>query len=323
MTIRLIFMTVFAIACAAASMGSAGAEAPKCISVRLTVPYAVGSATDLVMRAYAETINRRGSGPLIRVVNITRSSVMTEVLEAEADGCTLLATTQSLVADHLFDPAKPNWDEFKPIAMVSRTPLLVVAKGDLQDATLANLVEKAAADKNAVAIGESSSLLERMMVMTLEDVTGARFRIMSYDAGRKSFAALLAGQLDIGIISVTGAKRRADQKELQALAVTTEERATLLPAVPTLKEAGIPGSFSIDRGILAPKRITEEMAAEIAGWFENAAKIPELEDRLAEQATRPVHMGPDAYTRYFENLTADWQEMIQRAEGKQNRGQAG
>ena len=65
-----------------------------------------------------------------------------------------------------------------------------------------------------------------------------------------------------------------------------------------------------------------EIATEIASWFEKASEVPELEDRLAEFGTRPVFMGPDAYTRYHENLTADWLEMIRRAAGKQIRRQA-
>ena len=297
-------------------------EAPKCVSIRLVVPRSVGSATDLVMRAYAETINRRGAGALIKVVNVTRKSVFSETAEAKADGCHLLAMSQSLVANHLADSTKPEWELFKPIAMLARTPLLVVARRDLKDATLANIVEKALEDPNTVGIGEARSPLERMMLMSLEDATGARFRIMTYETGRQSYSALLAGKLDIGIISVTGAKRRVDQKELQALAITTEERSEMLPGVPTLKEEGIPGRFSVDRGIVAPKGIPEEIVTEIAKWFEKASKIPELVDRLAEHGTKAVFMGPDDYSRYFENLTADWLEMIQRAAGKQIRRQA-
>lgn len=89
----------------------------------------------------------------------------------------------------------------------------------------------------------------------------------------------------------------------------------MLPAVPTLKEVGIRGTLSIDRGIMASKETPDE----IAGWFEKASEVPELVDRLAEYGTIAVHKGPDEYTRYFENLTADWQEMIQRAAGKQIR----
>jgi tripartite-type tricarboxylate transporter receptor subunit TctC len=89
-----------------------------------------------------------------------------------------------------------------------------------------------------------------------------------------------------------------------------------------LKEEGIRGTFSIDRGIMASKETPDELAAEIAGWFEKASEVAELADRLAEYGTIVVHKGPDEYTRYFENLTADWQEMIQRAAGKQTRRRA-
>jgi tripartite-type tricarboxylate transporter receptor subunit TctC len=56
-----------------------------------------------------------------------------------------------------------------------------------------------------------------------------------------------------------------------------------------------------------------EIIAEIAGWFETAADDPDLIDRLAAIGTQIKFLGPDAYTRYFENLTADWLEMIERA----------
>jgi tripartite-type tricarboxylate transporter receptor subunit TctC len=298
------------------------AEVPKCISIRLVVPHSVGSATDIIMRAYAETINRREPGPLIKVINVTKKPVKWKETWSKTDGCNLFATTQSLVADHLANKRKPIWSWLKPVAMLSRTPLLVVARGGLKDATLANVLEKALQDPNSVGIGEARSPLERMMLMSLEDMTGARFRIMTYDSGRESYSALLAGKLDIGIISITAGRRRVEHKELQALAVSSEARSSVLPAVPTLKEEGIRGTFSIDRGIMASKETPDELAAEIAGWFEKASEVPELADRLAEYGTIVVHKGPDEYTRYFENLTADWQEMIQRAAGKQTRRRA-
>lgn len=62
------------------------------------------------MRAYAETINRRGQGPLIRVINVTKKSVIWEGIWAKADGCNLLATTQALVAEHLANNRKPKWE---------------------------------------------------------------------------------------------------------------------------------------------------------------------------------------------------------------------
>ena len=76
MTMRCSILVAVALVGATILPGMAWAEAPKCRNIRLAVPHAVGSATDMVMRAYAETINRRGSGPLIRVVNVTKKSVI-------------------------------------------------------------------------------------------------------------------------------------------------------------------------------------------------------------------------------------------------------
>ena len=105
--------------------------------------FAVGAATDMVMWSYAEIINRDNSGPLIKVINITRKSVTMDGISAKLGGCTLLATTQGEVADHLANAGKPKWSSFKPIALLTRTPLLVVARDNLKDANLANIIEQA------------------------------------------------------------------------------------------------------------------------------------------------------------------------------------
>jgi tripartite-type tricarboxylate transporter receptor subunit TctC len=202
MKCRFAIIPTLGLAVAAVVGGPALGEAPKCFSIRVIIPYAVGSATDTVFRAYTETINRHTSGPLLKVVNFTKKSVVWEGIWAKPDGCTLLAATQSLVADHLSNKRKPKWSRLKPVAMLTRSPLVVVARGDLKDANLPNIIEQAVADPNAVGIGEARSPLERMLLMSLEDASGARFQIMTYDTGRQSFTALLAGKLDIGMVSV-------------------------------------------------------------------------------------------------------------------------
>jgi hypothetical protein len=77
----------------------------------------------MVMRAYAEIINRGNSGQWIKVINITRKPVAMDGILAKLDGCTLLATTQGLVADHLANAENPKRSRFKPIAWLIRTPL--------------------------------------------------------------------------------------------------------------------------------------------------------------------------------------------------------
>ena len=77
--------------------------APKCRSVKIIVPYAVGTATDLIFRAFGQAINRQSTGSLIKVVNKTHSTVIEENMTGTPDGCQLLGITQSLVAKFLLE----------------------------------------------------------------------------------------------------------------------------------------------------------------------------------------------------------------------------
>ena len=87
---------------------------------------------------------------------------------------------------------------------------------------------------------------------------------------------MFSGQIDLGVISASGAKRRVDQKEFQVLAITRTERSALLPDVPTFKKQGIAGDFGIDSGLLVAKEIPEEIVTEISGWFKKASEDPAL-----------------------------------------------
>ena len=156
----------------------------------------------MVMRAYAEIINRDNSGPLIKVINITRKPVAMDGILAKLDGCTLLATTQGLVADHLANAENPERSSFKPIAWLIRTPLSPEAISRMPSWPIPS-------SRLCWTLtrweGEACSNLEQMLLTSLEGSSGTRFRIMTYDTGRQSFSTLLCGQIDLGIISTSGA----------------------------------------------------------------------------------------------------------------------
>ena len=106
--------------------------APKCRSVKIIVPYAVGTATDLIFRAFGQAINRQSTGSLIKVVNKTHSTVIEENMTGAPDGCQLLGITQSLVAKFLLEKSAPEWSSFTPVAMLTRSPLAIVSRAILR-----------------------------------------------------------------------------------------------------------------------------------------------------------------------------------------------
>ncbi|MAZ99033.1 MAG: hypothetical protein CMM39_06325 [Rhodospirillaceae bacterium] len=311
---RIFYLTLLAF-CFIFSLGQASkAASKKCLHIRVIVPSSVGTATDLIIRAYAETINRQQSGPLLKVLNKTQNAVIEKNMSGRPDGCQILAVTQSLVSNFLNDKTSIEWSKFTPIAMLSRTPMAVVARGSLRDANLANIIEVALQNPNVVSLGETSNPLEQMFRMSLEDASGVRFKITVFETARQSFLELLADNLDLGIISASAAKRRMDLKQLKIVATTERLENEKLVGVPSLKDQGIDLSFGVDRGIMAPMDTPPEIIAKIMERFQKASDDPELEDRLAKIYTRIMFLDPDSYTQYFENLTADWSEMIERTQ---------
>ena len=292
------------------------AKPKKCLNIRVIVPYSVGTGTDLILRAYTETINKHSSGPLLKVLNKTQKSVIERNMRGSPDGCQILAVTQSLVSSFLTDKANVEWSNFAPIAMLSRTPLAVVARGNLKDANLPNIIEVGLENPNIISLGETLSPLGRMFRMNLEDVTGVKFKVNIYQTARKSFLALLGNKLDIGIVSISAAKRRVDLKQLKVLAMTDNLKNIRLAGVPTLKDQGIDVSFGVDRGVVAPMGTPPEITEKIMERFQKAAKDQSLIDRLTKINTKIMFLDSDSYTQYFENLTADWSEMIIRSPDK-------
>ena len=280
--------------------------APKCRNVKIIVPYAVGTATDLIFRAFGQSINRQSTGSLIKVVNKTHSTVIEENMTARPDGCQLLGITQSLVAKFLLNKSALEWSNFTPIAMLTRSPLAIVSRANIRDANLTNLIEAASEKSNSLSLGETSNALERVLRMQLEDVLGVSFKVTTFKNARQSFLALLTHKVDVGLVSLPAAKRRADLRQVKVLAVTDTLGDTRLSDIATLQEQGVNAAFGVDRILLAPQETPAEIVAKISKRFKKASKDTELEEILSKLYTKIRFKNPDELTQYFENLSADW-----------------
>ena len=280
--------------------------APKCRNVKIIVPYAVGTATDLIFRAFGQSINRQSTGSLIKVVNKTHSTVIEENMTARPDGCQLLGITQSLVAKFLLNKSALEWSNFTPIAMLTRSPLAIVSRANIRDANLTNLIEAASEKSNSLSLGETSNALERLLRMQLEDVLGVSFKVTTFKNARQSFLALLTHKVDVGLVSLPAAKRRADLRQVKVLAVTDTLGDTRLSDIATLQEQGVNAAVGVDRNLLAPQETPAEIVAKISKRFKKASEDPELEEVLSKLYTKIRFKNPDELTQYFENLSADW-----------------
>lgn len=310
-----VLATGLAALCIALAPPASAAEVPTCLTARLIVPWGSGSGTDLIFRAIADAANRAGAKPRLDVLNMSGDEGVRgsrEALEARADGCTLLAVTQSLMTSYISGDANFNWTAFAPVARLTRTPVVVGARADAPFSTIPQMLE-AARSPEGLKAGSTQGLASHFLFLLLEDRTGGTFKPVFFEGIRERLSALLAGTIDVAEINRATARRLVPDGILKALAVTGPERLPELSEIPTLTEQGVDLTFTIDRGVMLPKKATKELVDQYAALFEKALKDPQVAALLQEHGTTAAFLAPKPYAGYWQDTFADWRRVAKAA----------
>ncbi|WP_420403853.1 Bug family tripartite tricarboxylate transporter substrate binding protein [Nisaea sp.] len=312
--------------------GPAHAQDLSCATVSLIVPAAVGSASDLVARAIADAASAAG-GSSYRVRNRPRAIAQNLIDSAAPNGCTLLVDTQIRVAFEILDGDMRAWRGLTPVALLTRTPMALAfstggpakpaPKGEEPEPPrLGKIISDLRTEPEAVAFALVDDPLEKLLFLQMEEALGVRFRIRSFPNGLARYREILDGPPGtMGFVSLRAAKARMKNEQLHILAVTAEAPSELLPDIPTLGTATDGLSLGIDHGIFGPEGLPAEV---VAAHVATLQKVMETRGVLVtlheEYGTEARLITADGFSRYLENLAADWKEMLQRQD---NRGRLG
>jgi tripartite-type tricarboxylate transporter receptor subunit TctC len=272
--------------------------------VRFVVPYAPGGATDLLARTIGEKLsaslgqafvveNRPGAATLVGAQVVAKS---------EPDGYTLLMATSTTLAINAslysklpYDPVK----DFAPISLVSVQPFVLLVNPNLPVQSVKDLVAlaKSRPGQLAYATGGSGSFPHLAMAL-FQSMTGIDVIHVPYKGSAPALTDLMGGQIammfdNTAINYVKGGK-------LRALGVTTQERLAVMPNVPTLSEAGVPGyELAAWQGVVttagAPRPIIDKLNTEIVKLL----TLPDVQARLTADGGRVISSTPDQFATYI------------------------
>jgi len=230
-----------------------------------------------------------------------------DVAKAEPDGYTLVTSSSSLangVVLHKKVPYDPVRD-FVPIALFGTLPNVLVASQTSGFKTVADLVAAAKAKPGTLTfasagIGSSSHMAaERFRLAANIDVRHIPFR----EGGLNE---VMAGRIDYYFIPLAAAASALGTGKLTVLAVSTRERAALLPNVPTVAEAGLPAAeSSFWVGLSAPAKTPRAIVDRLHGATQEALQTPAVKERLAKFGVEPQLMSVEQFGNFFkEDLAA-------------------
>ena len=293
-----------AMAIGLASMASTAALAVDipCSTAKLIVPWAPGGGTHIIFSIFEEEMNK-ADGPNIQVVTISGqggNKGAKEALKAKADGCTLFAIHQSAIVSYLAGRVDFTWDAFDMVAQVTSTPEVVGASADAPWDDFNAMIADAKANPETIPLGATLGSTSQFMWLLIEELNpGAKFKYIPFDGTAQRVTALLSGTIKLGTVNIPTAEKNVAQGTLKALAVAANERLPQFPDVPTLKELGTDMTYSLDRGIVAPKGTPPEVIEMWSQRIKAAAESPALLEKLKAKGTPVQWVGADAYAEWF------------------------
>lgn len=252
----------------------------------LLVPYAVGGNADITARLYAEALSR-AVGQTVVVENKAGaggSIGALQVIGGRADGHTLLFSAPSVfsVTPHLIKVSY-TLSSIKPVCVVSKTPLVLVARKGSPYRSLAALIEGARSRPNAVPMGYSGlGTPNHLALLNLETVGQVRFNPIAYKGSGPMLQDMLAGQIEVGADQITTSKPYIDSGDLIPLAVFGAAL-PLLPGIPSVSMLGPePVDVTTYLGLAAPQGIADSTLAALQKATQSAAQ----DARFSSEITR-------------------------------------
>jgi tripartite-type tricarboxylate transporter receptor subunit TctC len=288
--------------------------------IRLIVPYAAGGNSDVIARAVGARLSENVGQPVIVDNRPGASAIIGSdvVAKAAPDGYTLLmissgnlTTNPSLFETLPYDTAR----DFTPISNVAYTTYSLNVHPSLPVRSVQELIALARAEPGKIdaatpGIGAGGHLaLELFMSMS-----GARFTQVHYKGAGPALADTLSGQTKVIMDAMSTSLRHVRAGTIRALGQSGATRSSLMPDVPTIAEAGLPGyEYSVYNALLGPAGMPRDIVDRLQAEVAKASRSPDVLQKFAELGITVTAATPAELADYMKAETAKWARIIRAA----------
>lgn len=315
------FLWVFAVM-AVAGTGPAAAQAWPAKPVRIVVPFAAGGPADIYARAIGEKLSTALGQSFVVENKPGGGSIVGTDLAAKSpgDGYTLLMMSNTHTVNESLVPDKPFqlMRDFVPVAPVNYSDLVMVVHPSVPAASLQDFVALAKSKPGSLNYASSGN-------GTPYHMAGELFKAMAsvdvvhvpYKGSSGARTDILGGQVQMMFDAITTMGPQVRAGKLRALGTTGKTRSSVLPEVPTVSEAGVPGYEAVIwLGIMAPaatpKPIVDKLNAEIT----RITGAPEMREAWAKQGAVAMAMGTEEFARYMRADIEKWARIVKLSGAK-------
>jgi len=290
--------------------------------VRIVVPFSPGGSTDVLARIVGQKLTERSGQPVIieNRAGAGGNIGAEQVARSAPDGYTLLlggvphAISASLYSKLPYDLAR----DLAAIAEIASFPSAIVLHPSLPANSASELIALARARPGRLSFGSAGNGSPNHLSLELfQTMAGVRMVHVPYKGSGQLVGDLLAGQVQLASMGLPVAVPHVQSGKLRAVAVTGAARSSLLPEVPTLSEAALPG-FEVTSwyGVFGPARLPADIVVKLNSEIGSAVTAPEVKERLAALGAEPSVKTPDQFGRYVRQEIAKWAKVVKDSGAK-------
>jgi tripartite-type tricarboxylate transporter receptor subunit TctC len=305
------------LAIAASIVAPAAAQNYPVKTVRLIAPFAPGGATDVLARLTAQKLSERwGQTVIVENRPGATGNIGAEAAARSApDGYTLLvagaphAINMTLYRNLTYDLAK----DLVAINRIAGYSGAIVVHPSLPVKSLKELIALAKARPGDLNFGSPGAGSPNRMAMELFMImANVKMTHVPYKGGSGQMVTdLVAGHVQLASIGLPPSLEYVKAGRLRAIAVTSTKRSPLLPDVPTVSEAGLPG-FDVTSwyGVFAPAALPANLVTRVNGDITAVLQAPDLRERLQRMDAEPSPQSPEDFARFVRDEIAKWAKVV-------------
>lgn len=286
--------------------------------IRLIVPFAPGGGLGMIAMMAAQGLtknlghrvyldHRPGAGGAL-ALNLAKHE--------KPDGYTIIFISASqLINPLLTDTGYDLFRDFTPVTQTTYAPYLFAANRTLPAKSIGELVAYGKANPGKLNYGSAGNgTLQHLAMELFLQETGVSAVHIPYKGAGPAIPELMTGQIQIMMSTIMTFLSQVQAKSLSAFAVTGTERSSILPDVPTMIEAGVPG-FSLAQwhGVLAPAGTPKPILDFLHQEITKAMRGPEVVGKLASDGTVLVKSSPTLFAAYLKSEQDKWSRVVMQS----------
>ena len=304
---------------AALATKAAQAQSYPARPVKMVVPFSAGGPADNYARFLAQRLqeslgqsfvvdNKPGAGSVIGTDFVSK---------AAPDGYTLLVMSNTQTVNESLIPNKPYalMRDFVGVAPINYSDLVLVAHPGSGISSIADLIKRAKADPDKLNYASSGPGTPYHMAGELfKSMAKVSITHVPYKGSAGARTDVLGGQVEIMFDAVTTMADQAKAGKVRALATTGRQRSDVMPDVPTVAEAGVPGyEATIWLGVMAPKGTPKAIVDKLNEAISQIVAQGDVKQAWSKQGAVPLLMNPAQFDKYLNEDIAKWAQVIKSA----------